>query len=63
MVRRIALPALTLAFAVLVTALAAPVGFTQEGVDEYPFIDDLEQARKQAADEGKPLLVVFRCPP
>jgi hypothetical protein len=29
----------------------------------YPWLDDLEQAREIATEQGKPMLIVFRCVP
>jgi hypothetical protein len=40
-------------------ALAAPAA--DDG--RFPWIDDLEQARATAAEQSRPMLVVFRCEP
>ena len=43
----------------------APVGGqeTEEALPGFWVDDDLEQGLSQARKTGKPLLVVFRCPP
>lgn len=33
------------------------------GAERFPWLQDLDQARKLAIAEDKPLLIVFRCEP
>ncbi len=33
------------------------------GAERFPWLSDLDQAREVAAQDNKPLLIVFRCEP
>jgi hypothetical protein len=46
-------------------AILLALGFiaTSRGEDRFPWLEDLGQARAEAASSGKPMLIVFRCEP
>ena len=47
---------LTFILAIALAAQGAPEGL-------FPWRTDLDQARELASEQGKPLLIVFRCEP
>jgi hypothetical protein len=47
----------------LAFVLALPLAAVTAAAQDFAWHDDLRAARTRAADEGKPLLLLFRCEP
>lgn len=53
----------TLIFVLLALAAHAALGADERARTTYPWLDNLDGAREIAAEQRKPMLIVFRCVP
>lgn len=47
----------------LIFALAMAGSAIGAATERFPWLGDLDEARELASEQGKPLLIVFRCEP